>query len=153
MIRLGIVLLMSIFISCNKSDPNFTVVQSKTSIAVASNNHGPIKINESKKNEIENLEKLEEDGLAISFDSNDEVQSVQILNGNYRLKTGIGIGSEKYEVISQYGKPIREDIPILKGKRRIGLIDVLTYKNGIFLLDKDKKVKRILVGDTKRMFM
>ncbi len=146
MTRIIVFIFFVSFFSCNRSSTNFIVVSTESNERIVSIKDAIILLEETTANKIE---ELKEHGLLFNFDSNESLISVSINNANYKLGSGIKIGSNKKEVLEKLGKPIRNNIALNKGKREIGSIDAFFYKNGLFIFDNDGKVKSITLGDIK----
>ena len=95
------------------------------------------------------LDDIDTSGLTIKLVHN-KLESISInSNDKYELSNGIRIGSSEDEVVAKLGRPIEDEIGIMKGDEKVWGIPAYIYSNLIIFLDEKEEVEGILIAKTK----
>ncbi|HQU60687.1 MAG TPA: hypothetical protein PLU64_15885 [Saprospiraceae bacterium] len=151
--NLSVLIVFVVFImlcfGCAQKNQAEDIINIDTEIAVVGLKRGALLINESRKEDVQNLDELSSAGVQLSFDTEGILRQAVIESSKYQTRKGVQVGDDADAVRQQYGKPQNRRLSLNKSRRSIGEMKGLFYKDIFFVMDGENKVIAIILGNTK----
>ena len=142
-----IIPILTTLISCSKNQNDIAIREISSDNNLFGFNNSIYNIDQ----EIKSIQGIDTSNLHLTI-TDGVLKSISLTNHTkYVLSNGVKVGNSKSEIIKLMGRPIKDEIKIIKGETQIGSIDALVYNRVIILFDENKKAKSITLETVNKL--